>query len=155
EAMNRTIFVGVCAAGWLMCATVVPSAAQQNAGQAQLHVTVVDQTGAAIANATIRVSGDGVTPVMRQVDARGQTNFDMLAIGPVQIHVESAGFTPADATIVLRRGNNTQIITLTIAGLQEQVVVNEDTSIEDRSGNSMTTTLDEDDIAGLPDDPDE
>src|SRR5262249_20738065 len=48
-----------------------------------------------------------------------------------------------------------QIITLTIAGLQEQVVVNEDTSIEDRSGNSMTTTLDEDDIAGLPDDPDE
>src|SRR6185503_158226 len=77
-----------------------------------------------------------------------------LTPGQVQIHVESEGFTPFDGTVTLRRGANNQTVTLAIAGLQEQVVVN-DSATDDRTGNSFTTVLDADDIAGLSDDPDE
>jgi hypothetical protein len=79
----------------------------------------------------------------------------MIAPGTAQLHVESEGFASYDAPVTLRRGANNQTIILKIAGLQEQVVVTEDTTVTDRSGNSVTTVLNEDDIAGLPDDPDE
>jgi hypothetical protein len=122
---------------------------------AQLRVTVVDQTGASITSATVRVTAAGASPIDQPVDGRGQVTFDTLAPGSAQVHVEAAGFAPFDGTLMLRRGGNAQNVTMKIAGVEEQIVVNEDASIADRSGNSMTTTLSEDDIAGLPDDPDE
>ena len=48
-----------------------------------------------------------------------------------------------------------QTVTLKIAGVQEEVVVNETNATDDRRGNSFTTTLEQAEIEELPDDPEE
>ena len=121
---------------------------------AQLRVTVVDQTGGSIPTAHIRVTFPNAAPVQIAVDERGQATLPSLPAASVDLLVEAEGFAPFTRTIVLRRGNNNQTITLPIASLQEEVVVS-DAVGGDTRGNSLTTTLEEEDIAELADDPDE
>ena len=64
------------------------------------------------------------------------------------------GFQPFEESLTLRRGTNDATVTLVIAGFQEEIVVADTASTDDRRGNSLTTTLEEADIAELPDDPD-
>jgi hypothetical protein len=72
------------------------------------------------------------------------------------VHVEFPGFEPSDGTLTLKRGANNQNVTLGIAGVQEEVVVNDTGgALDDRSGNAQTTTLEQSEIDALPDDPDE
>ena len=126
----------------------------QAAQQAELRITVIDQTGASIPMARVRVTPANGTPIDAVVNDRGQTTLTALPAGNVQLHVESDGFTPVDRAITLRRGSTNQTITLGIAGVQEEIVVS-DAAAEDTRGNSLTTTLEEDEIAELSDDPDE
>ena len=121
---------------------------------AQLRVTVVDQTGASIPSAHVVVTNGAGFTAQADVDQRGQVTLTSLPVGSVRLQVESVGFSSYDATVTLRRGNNNQTVTLGIAGLQEEIVVNE-TANADSRGNSLTTTLEEDEIAQLSDDPDE
>jgi hypothetical protein len=153
--MTREAVLFHCVPVCLVALLIAAPIQAQGVTPAQLRVTVVDQTGASITSATVRVIAGGGAAIDEAVDARGQATFEALAAGAAQLHVESAGFASFDGSVTLRRGSNAQTVTLTIAGVEEQVVVNEETSVTDRSGNSMTTTLEEDDIAGLPDDPDE
>ncbi len=141
----------------LMCGSVIAAASPvfaQAAQQAELRVTVIDQTGASIPMARVLVAAPGATPVAVGVNDRGQVTLTALPIGNVQLHVESEGFTPVDRTVTLRRGSTNQTVTLSIAGLQEEIVVS-DAAADDTRGNSLTTTLEEDEIAELSDDPDE
>jgi hypothetical protein len=126
----------------------------QTGQPSQLRVTVVDQTGASIPAAHVVVTNEAGFTAQGDVDQRGQVTLAALPMGPVRLQVESAGFSPYDATVTLRRGNNNQTVTLSIAGLQEEIVVSE-TANSDSRGNSLTTTLEEDEIAQLSDDPDE
>src|SRR5688572_5675633 len=126
----------------------------QEVQQAELRVTVIDQTGASIPMARVRVTPATGAPVEAIVNDRGQTTLSALPIGNVQLHVESDGFSPVDRMVTLRRGSTNQTITLNIAGLQEEIVVS-DAAADDTRGNSLTTTLEEDEIAELSDDPDE
>lgn len=128
-----------------------PALGQQ---RASLRVTVTDQTGAAIVGASIRVTPEGGTAVDLASDNRGQGHMTDLAAGRAQLRVEARGFAVNEAHVNLRRGNNHQTVTLRIASLQEQLVVT-DRDGADRGGNAFTTTLSEDDLAQLPDDPDE
>jgi hypothetical protein len=130
------------------------SALGQTGQPAQLRVTVVDQTGASIPAAHVVVSTSAGVTSQGDVDQRGQITLTSLPVGPVRLHVESAGFSPHEASVTLRRGNNNQTVTLSIAGLQEEIVVSETVNADPR-GNSLTTTLEEDEIAQLSDDPDE
>jgi hypothetical protein len=120
---------------------------------ASLRVIVLDQTGAAIVGAPVRVTPAGAAPVELTSDSRGQAVAGDLAPGPVTLHVESPGFAPHEAELTLRRGGNNRTVTLRLAVIEEELVVSE-RDPEDR-GSAFTTTLTEDDLAGLPDDPDE
>jgi carboxypeptidase family protein len=134
---------------------VLPSiAVAQTNQQAQLRVTVIDQTGASIPGARVRITSGADIVSEGDVDQRGQVMLTPLPVGGVQLHIEAAGFNPYDGTVTLRRGGNNQTITLGIAGLQEEVVVTE-TAADDSRGNALTRTLEEDEIAQLSDDPDE
>ncbi|MGE0445142.1 MAG: carboxypeptidase regulatory-like domain-containing protein [Vicinamibacterales bacterium] len=136
-------------------ALVAPLAqAQAPAQQAQLRVIVVDQTGGGIPAAVIRVMPANAAAVDATTDERGVATLQGLATGAVQLHVEFPGFDPVDTSVTLRRGANNQTITLRVAGLQEEIVV-ADAGTDDRRGNSLTTTLEEDAIAELSDDPEE
>jgi hypothetical protein len=127
----------------------------QNANQAQLRLVVVDETGAGIPSATIIVtpaSGDAVTFT---TDERGLATAPSLPSGNATLHVEFEGFEPFEGKINLRRGTMNQTVTLKIAGFQEEVVVNDTTALDDRRGNSLSTTLEESEIEELPEDPEE
>ena len=147
--MKRTLLTLV------LCLAAVPLAAQTAATQSQLRLVVVDEQGAGIPNATVVVTPPAGEPLTVMSDERGLVTIPGLTVGSVQLHVEFPGFNPHDATVNLRRGANNQTVTLTIAGLSEEVVVSDLASIDDRSGNSQTTTLEQDEIDALPDDPDE
>lgn len=131
-----------------------PAVAQQT-GPSQLRVTVVDETGGTIPIAVVRLGALQGAPLSRPVDDRGVATFPDLQPGGVPIHVEAEGFTPFDGTITLRRGANTQTITLKVAGVLEQVTVTDTSATDDRRGNALSVTLDEEQIADLSDDPDE
>jgi hypothetical protein len=134
---------------------VAPAFAQDSPVASQLRLTVVDQTKASIAGATVRVGLPGSTPATAVTNERGQVTVPALVAGPVQLRVESAGFQPFEDSLTLRRGTNDATVTLVIAGFQEEIVVADTGSTDDRRGNSLTTTLEEADIAELPDDPEE
>ena len=148
--MKRLLFVLV---GLLAASPVV---AQNSNSQAQLRLIVVDQTGAGIPAATITVTPAVGEPVTATSDDRGVVTLPPLATGLVKVHVEFPGFEPSDGTLTLKRGANNQNVTLGIAGVQEEVVVNDTGgALDDRSGNAQTTTLEQSEIDALPDDPDE
>jgi hypothetical protein len=148
----RTILVSLLLGGFTIAgeSPVFAQAVQQ----AELRVTVIDQTGASIPMARVLVTAPGAAPVAAGVNDRGQVTLTGLPIANVQLHVESEGFAPVDRTVTLRRGSTNQTVTLGIAGLQEEIVVS-DAASDDTRGNSLTTTLEEDEIAELSDDPDE
>jgi hypothetical protein len=133
---------------------VNPSWAQSRDQQSQLRVTVMDQTEASIPTATVRVTQTAGAPLDAVSDERGQTTFSGLKPGTAQLRVEAPGFAPYDAPITLRRGSNSQTITLKLASLAEDVIVTE-TDADERRDGTFTTTLTDEDIAALPDDPDE
>ena len=131
----------------------VPVVAQ---GPAQLRVTVVDQTGGGVPQASVRITRADGTTLDVQADARGVVTIPGLPVGPVELHVEFSGFLSHVATLVLRRGNNNETVTLALAALEEEVLVTDTAAVtDDRRGNSMTTVLEEEELAALSDDPEE
>jgi hypothetical protein len=104
----------------------------QTGQPSQLRVTVVDQTGASIPAAHVVVTNEAGFTAQGDVDQRGQVTLPGLPMGPVRLHIESAGFSPYDATVTLRRGNNNQTVTLGIAGLQEEIVVSDTANSDSR-----------------------
>jgi hypothetical protein len=127
----------------------------QNANQTQLRLVVVDETGAGIPSATIIVTPASGNAVTFASDERGLAMSPSLAPGDATLHVEFEGFQPYEARITLRRGAMNQTVTLKIAGLEEEVVVSDTTALDDRRGNSFSTTLEESEIEELPEDPEE
>jgi len=132
-----------------------PLAAQQNANQSQLRLVVVDETGAGIPSATIIVKPGSGAAITFMSDERGVASSPALPVGTATLHVEFEGFQPFDGAITLRRGSMNQNVTLKIAGLTEEVVVNDTTATDDRRGNAQSTTLEQAEIEELPEDPDE
>ena len=125
-------------------------------GPAQLRVTVLDQTTAGIPAAVVTVTVPGAAPVKVVADERGVATVPGLPAVAAQVHVEAAGFVARDAPVTLRRGTNTQTVTLTIEGFQEQVLVDDAAAAAETSGGATTTNvLDESVVEQLPDDPDE
>src|SRR5690349_20109110 len=128
----------------------------QSTSLAQLHLVVVDQTGAGIPAATITVTpAGGGTPVSGVSDERGVADLTGAPVGPATLHVEFPGFLPTDQQVTLKRGSNTQNVTLAIEGFQENVVVSDTTATDDERGHSMSMTLDPAEVAALPEDPDD
>ena len=142
----------VCIASLLV---VSPALAQTDTPQSQLRLTVIDQTKAAVAGASVTVTRPDGTAITVVTDERGQVTVQALPMAAVQLRVEFSGFEPVEARLTLRRETNDAAVTLAIAGFTESIVVVDTTATDDRQGNSLTTTLEEKDIAELPDDPEE
>jgi len=146
--------------GWLALALLLaaaPLTAQTppaNANPAQLRVVVLDQTGAGIPSAAVTITAQGETPMKVEGDQRGLATAAALPVGTLRLHVEAPGFLPYDAPVTLRRGANTQTVTLMIEGFEEQVVV-DDRAAQAPGSAETTQVLEQTVIDQLPDDPDE
>src|SRR5688500_15704985 len=139
----------------LVLVAASPLSAQQNAaGQTQLRLTVVDQTGAGIPAATVTIKAKAGEPVTFVSDERGVAASPALTPGPVTVQVEFPGFLPFVRPLTLRGGAMSETVTLEIEGFKQEVVVNESSAAE-ASKSASTTTLTQEEIDALPDDPEE
>lgn len=145
-----------------MCVTLLLNCAVLFAasmdGEASLRVVVLDSNGAAIASSRVQVKiGDEHAQTL-DTDQRGEAIFTNLMPGKIQIHVEAAGFAPRDiGDAPLKPGGNQLEVRLEVAEVKEEVVVKQDRREQqtDPRGDAFATILTEEQIANLPDDPDE
>jgi hypothetical protein len=138
----------------LLAAVAAPLRAEEEAaGPADLKITVVDQTGAALITASVTVTSPAGTSSTVAVDPRGQMTMPGLALGSYTVRVEAEAFQTYEGTLTLKKGSNAVTVSLPLAGLAEEVVVR--TDLNGAAGNAFTTSLSEQEIAELPDDPDE
>ena len=139
---------------FVVCLASSASAQQNTAGQTQLRLVVVDQTGAGIPAATVVVTPFTGESVRFTSDERGLAVSPDLAPGAVTVQVEFPGFLPFEAPLTLRRGAMNETVTLEIEGFTTEIVVNETTAPE-AARSASTTMLTQEEIDALPDDPDE
>ena len=128
------------------------------ANEATLRVSVLDPSSAAVVGARVRINFAGGQEQIVETDARGEALFLKLAVGLYDLHVEATGFEPRDLKgSRLRAGNNRTEVRLQVAGVKEELEVKEDEreKATDPRGKAFTTVLTAEQIAALPDDPEE
>jgi Carboxypeptidase regulatory-like domain len=122
--------------------------------EARLRVTVIDQTGAAIPSARVTINKRRQTLTTGKP---GEVNFGDLAPGKYQLQIVAEGFAPVTVEDVnVRPGANNLEVKLDVAGVQEEVTVGRDKreAGTDPRG-AFSAVLTEEQIAQLPDDPEE
>jgi hypothetical protein len=128
----------------------------------RLTVTVADQTGAVIPNATVTVTAqDGparaaIPPA--QTSEQGVATLQGLAPGRYVIVIEFSGFeTRTLRDVRVRAGDNRQNAVLAIQKLEDTVTVGQDAdrAASDPRGPAFGTVLTREQIDALSDDPDE
>ncbi|MGE0864747.1 MAG: carboxypeptidase regulatory-like domain-containing protein [Vicinamibacterales bacterium] len=119
-----------------------------------LRVTVLDQTEAALIIAQVTIVDASGVAQTAAVDERGVATFENLAPGTYQVQATADSFRALSTPVNVRRGDNRTTLRLALATIEQTVVV-EDESAADRRDNGFTTTLTQDEIDALPDDPDE
>ncbi len=129
----------------------------------RLVVTVIDQTGAVIPRAVVTATGqDEATqaagPQTTTTSGVGSAALDGLVAGRYTIQVEFPGFEKAVVRDVrVKNGDNRRSITLQIQRREEAVNVQREkqAAAMDPQGAAFSTVLTREQIAALPDDPDE
>jgi hypothetical protein len=135
--------------------TIVPCLAQT---QASLEVIVKDPTGALISKAQVQLLKNGKPQSLSSTSQRGEARFNKLAAGRYQVHIQAAGFKALDLTdIDLTTGPHRREVTLEIDVIKVDVDVEEEARVRNTNPNgpAFSNVLTADQIAQLPDDPDE
>jgi len=135
--------------------TVAPCLAQNNAS---LEVIVKDPTGALISKAQVQLLKNGKPQSLSSTNQRGEARFNKLAGGSYQVHIEAAGFRALDLTdIELTAGPHRREVTLEIDVIKVDVDVEEEAQVRNTNPNgpAFSNVLTAEQIAQLPDDPDE
>jgi hypothetical protein len=158
--MKRVVLVLAVVAAFAM-----PTSAQsvRSAKAGKLVVTVLDPSNAVIPNATVTVKGaepataaSPVAPVA--TSGTGVSSFDALVPGKYTIRAEFPGFETIEVRdFRVKAGDNTRAILLPIRKQEATVTVGRDKRDEalDPKGSAFSTVLTREQIAALPDDPDE
>jgi len=132
----------------------LPSAARAQAvAIAQVSGNVTDPTGAAIANAQVRMIETEKEAVHTTVtNAQGQYVLPGLPVGPYRLEVQVAGFKDyAQTGIVLQVNNNIQInVPMQVGSLSEKVEVSATASMVETKENSISSVVDQRSINDLP-----
>ncbi|RPJ64007.1 MAG: TonB-dependent receptor, partial [Acidobacteria bacterium] len=144
------------------CLSAAAPALAQAPRPARLLVTIVDQTGAVIPEATVGVVGlDDATKKASIAPAKtsdkGIATFAGLTPGRYSIHGEFPGFELGLLTDVrLRAGDNKHVLVMPLKKLTEEVTVGRDpqAAAADRAG-TFGTALTREQVEALSDDPDE
>ena len=116
-------------------------AAQQSTGS--ISGTVVDESGAVVAGARVRLTREGQSPIQETLSGNGgQFSFANLAPGPFQITIISAGFATQTSSGILHSGENYVVPKYALAvataftdvevGLTQTEVATEEIKIEEK-----------------------
>src|SRR5690348_10311829 len=119
----------------------------------QIQGTVTDSTGAAIPEASVKVTNTDTDLVRTMVtDADGNYVIPNLPIGPYQIEVSKSGFaTFTQKGIVLQVATNPTIpVTLKVGNVNEQVQVEANATLVESQATSVGTVMENQRILELP-----
>ena len=129
----------------------------QTSGAASLDVIVKDPTGALINKAQVQLVRNGKPQLLSSTNQRGETRFNKLGAGRYQLHIEAAGFKPLDVDVEVATGPQRQEVTLEIDIIKVDVDVEDEAQVKNTNpnGSAFTNVLTAEQIAQLPDDPEE
>lgn len=141
---------------FLACLLVLaaPSFAQQDcASGMRIEGVVTDPSGAVIPGATVHAQ-DGETTT---ADALGHFVIACVPASKTTLRVQADGFTPVTVAVIAQAGGSVRVTPqLAIAQVQTEVRVTADAGASlDTDHGAGTTTLSNEDINQLPDDPDD
>ncbi len=125
---------------------------------ATLEIIVKDPSGALVHQAQVRLVQNGKTISSAQTNQRGEARFNKVAPGRYQAHVEAAGFKAQDLDeFGLSAGANRREVSLEIDPIKVDVNVSDEEQVRNTNPNgpSFSNVLTAEQIAQLPDDPDE
>jgi hypothetical protein len=130
---------------------IIPAHAQKP--EASLRVRVADPNGAAIPNARVTLGKQ-----QQSANARGEAQFNPTPSGKQSLQIMAAGFAPLTIKgFPIKPGANQIEVRLEIATVQDEVTVGRDKreANTDPRGDAFTTVLTAEQLAQLPDDPEE
>lgn len=136
----------------------LPCLAQSNSTNASLEVVVKDPSGALINQAQVQLLRNGKSQSLISTNQRGEARFNKIAGGIYQIHIEAVGFKAQDVNdVTLSSGPHRQEVILEIDPIKVDVDVADEAQVRNTNPNgpSFTNVLTAEQIAQLPDDPDE
>jgi carboxypeptidase family protein len=125
---------------------------------ASLEVIVKDPSGALINKAQVQLIRNGKAQSAAQTNQRGEAKFSKVSPGQYQLHIEAAGFKAQEIEVVdLGAGVNRKEISLEIEPVKVDVDVADEAQVRNTNPNgpAFSNVLTADQIAQLPDDPDE
>jgi hypothetical protein len=140
-------------AGVVFVAFAVSCAAQTSRVAGAIQGIVEDQSGSAIASATVTLRNQGTNQTRTMLtDAQGFFRAAELPVGQYELHVESPGFSRyANSAIVVSIGRVVQVaVRLTPATVQQQITVSEQPPALDPTETTEATTIDHDRIEESP-----
>jgi hypothetical protein len=140
----------------IMCLTV--PAQNQVGAEASLKVLVVDPNDAVVAAARVRVQPSAGAEQSLTTTVQGGVLFQGLPVGKVSLEVSAAGFeTRTVEEFALSAGSNQLGVQLEVATVKEELVVGQDDQerTTDPRGDAFSSVLTEEQLADLPDDPEE
>ncbi len=136
----------------------IPCLAQSTQNNASLEVVVKDPTGALINKAQVQLLRNGKQQSLSSTNQRGEVRFNKLQPGNYQLHIEAPGFKAQDVEAFdLAVGSQRREITLEIDVIKVDVEVDDDAQVKNTNPNgaAFTNVMTAEQIAQLPDDPDE
>ncbi|HEY7544556.1 MAG TPA: TonB-dependent receptor, partial [Blastocatellia bacterium] len=143
---------------FIALAMMPASALAQSKNDATLRVVALDPMGAAIVAAKVRVKSKDGDERVAETNEKGEATIAGVRPGRYQVVVKAEGFTAREfKDYNLRAGNNRLSASLEVAGVNEVEVVSEDKAekASDPRATALTNTLTPEQIAKLPDDPEE
>lgn len=146
----------VCAA-LLLIFTVTLGQTKDSTGSS-LELVVRDPSGAVIYRARLLLTNDGKTEATTETNQKGEAHLTHILPGRSELHIEAVGFKPRDLDLSgLHSGLNRTEVMMEIDPIKADVQVAQDvqTRNSDPNGPAFTNVLTADQLAGLPDDPDE
>jgi hypothetical protein len=147
---QRSFYLTVVFVFMLAAFCLLPSAFSQSAS-ANLSGTVVDQNGAVVPGASVKVSNTA-TGLQREVTTNEQGSFTVPLLLPTTytVRVERQGFAPVEATIVLNVGDQKGLqIQLKTGSISEMVKIEGDAPMINES-TAVATVVDRQFVANIP-----
>src|SRR6185503_10060298 len=132
------------------------AASAQTPRPGSVRITVHDATDLPVAAAKASLTASDNSTVDATTNDRGEASFENLRPGSYKGTIESPGFEPFDlGQLTLRPGQRlSRSAVLAIAGFSEELAVAPEAD-DERLLNAFTTQLTEDQLAALPEDPEE
>ena len=130
---------------------------QGASGQASLEVVVKDPSGALVNKAQVQLIRNGKSQSLNSTNQRGEVRFNKIPAGSYQLHVEAPGFKAQDVNLDLATGPHRKEVTLEIDVIKVDVDVEDEAQVRNTNPNGapFTNVLTAEQIAQLPDDPEE